>query len=48
MADDILSELNTGVLANDFYSFLASQGPGSLPSGPASRFREGVVLSPMD
>lgn len=48
MANDILSNLNTELLANDFHSFLASQAPGSLPSGPASRFREGVLLSPMD
>ena len=48
MADEVLSQLDTSKIGDDFYSFMESQGLGDMNPSSAARFRDGVEASPMD
>jgi hypothetical protein len=48
MADEVLGQLNTSEVANGFNDFLESQGLGDMNPSSAVRFKDGVIVSPMD
>ncbi len=48
MANEVFDQLDTSQVANGFNDFLESQGLGDMNPSSASRFRDGVAVSPMD
>ena len=48
MANDVFGQLDTTEISSKFNDFLGGQGLGDMNPSSASRFREGVEVSPMD